>query len=339
MTGHIGLRNERADMKQSMKSLGIAALLAAASVGMLTTHTHADDLEPSVTYQGVLKFQGQPVTDTREFRFALWDHPTTGQGNQHTPGRLDTVEVVGGLFQVELNWGSSLWDSTQLWLEIEIRDGNGDWIVVGDRQKITTAPYAVSLIGVQNQSSSISIGDGISVKDLFVRRGKVGIGTTNPQDELDVRGIIRSEGVRLIGGADIAEPFDVASDIEVLPGMVVAIDPETPGALELCTTQYNHRVAGIVSGANGINPAMTLSQEGTIADGEHPVALTGRVWCYVDADANGPITPGDMLTTSNTPGHAMRADDRSRAFGATIGKAMTTLEEGRGLVLVLVNLQ
>ena len=38
-------------------------------------------------------------------------------------------------------------------------------------------------------------------------------------------------------------------------------------------------------------------------------------------------------------GHAMKADDRSRAFGATIGKAMTSLEEGQGLVLVLVNLQ
>jgi hypothetical protein len=35
----------------------------------------------------------------------------------------------------------------------------------------------------------------------------------------------------------------------------------------------------------------------------------------------------------------MKATDRDRAFGATIGKAMTSLEEGRGLVLVLVSLQ
>ena len=84
---------------------------------------------------------------------------------------------------------------------------------------------------------------------------------------------------------------------------------------------------------------MTLAQEGSVADGEHPVALTGRVWAWCDADASGAIQPGDMLTSSTTPGHAMKATDRQRAFGAIIGKAMSPLKSGRGLVLVLVSLQ
>jgi hypothetical protein len=46
-----------------------------------------------------------------------------------------------------------------------------------------------------------------------------------------------------------------------------------------------------------------------------------------------------LLTTSNTPGHAMKAADAVKAQGAIIGKAMTGLKEGKGLVLVLVNLQ
>ena len=53
----------------------------------------------------------------------------------------------------------------------------------------------------------------------------------------------------------------------------------------------------------------------------------------------GAIRPGDLLTTSATPGHAMRASDRERRSGAVIGKAMGALEQGTGLVLVLVNLQ
>ena len=58
------------------------------------------------------------------------------------------------------------------------------------------------------------------------------------------------------------------------------------------------------------------------------------------ADASkGPIQPGDLLTTSNTPGHAMKVTDYTRAQGATIGKAMGSLDEGQGLVLVLVALQ
>ena len=95
----------------------------------------------------------------------------------------------------------------------------------------------------------------------------------------------------------------------------------------------------IISGAGGVNVGLTLSQEGTVADGDHPVAMAGRVWTWCDADANGPITAGDLLTTSGTPGHAMKVSDRDRAGGATIGKAMSSLESGKGLVLVLVNLQ
>ena len=83
---------------------------------------------------------------------------------------------------------------------------------------------------------------------------------------------------------------------------------------------------------------MTLQQPGTLADGKHPVALTGRVWCFVDAD-RGAVVPGDMLTTSDTPGHAMKVGDHGLAQGAIIGKAMTSLESGRGLVMVLVTLQ
>jgi hypothetical protein len=55
--------------------------------------------------------------------------------------------------------------------------------------------------------------------------------------------------------------------------------------------------------------------------------------------ANGPIRPGDLLTTSAIPGHAMRVDDPARAQGAILGKAMGALERGEGLVLVLVGLQ
>jgi len=118
----------------------------------------------------------------------------------------------------------------------------------------------------------------------------------------------------------------------------VCIDPERPGELVVSSRPYDHTVAGIISGAGGVKPGMLMSQSGTKADGHHPVALTGRVYCLADA-ANGAIRPGDLLTTSSTPGHAMKVTDHARAQGAILGKAMTGLKEGTGLVLVLVALQ
>jgi len=57
-----------------------------------------------------------------------------------------------------------------------------------------------------------------------------------------------------------------------------------------------------------------------------------------DATRN-PIRAGDLLTTSNLPGRAMKATDARRAQGAIIGKAMSPLQSGAGMVLVLVSLQ
>jgi hypothetical protein len=88
-----------------------------------------------------------------------------------------------------------------------------------------------------------------------------------------------------------------------------------------------------------VSPGVLLRQEGTDATtGQHPVALTGRVYGWADATAE-PIRPGDLLTTSATPGHAMKVTDAERAQGAILGKAMSALPEGRGLVLILVTLQ
>lgn len=166
--------------------------------------------------------------------------------------------------------------------------------------------------------------------------GRVGIGTGSPTEALQVSGNILCRALLLDAGADLSEGFAIGES--PVPGTVVVIDPDCAGALRVACDPYDAKVAGIVSGAGGVNPGVVMGQKGSIADGEHPVALTGRVYCWVDADANGPVNPGDMLTTSSTPGHAMRVTDRDRAFGATIGKAMTSLESGRGLVLVLVDL-
>jgi len=96
-------------------------------------------------------------------------------------------------------------------------------------------------------------------------------------------------------------------------------------------------VAGVVSGAGGLRPGLVLDKQTEAAD-RRPVALVGKVFCKADA-ASGAIAIGDLLTTSDTPGHAMRVGDPTRAFGAVIGKALAPLAAGRGMVPILVALQ
>lgn len=143
--------------------------------------------------------------------------------------------------------------------------------------------------------------------------------------------------LEITGGSDLAERFEVSGGAVVEPGTVMIIDADNPGHLTPSTVAYDRKVAGVVSGAGDVATGLVLHQAGVL-EGDTVVAIAGRV--YVRAEAlSGPIAPGDLLTTSDRPGYAMAAIDHDRAQGAVIGKAMTGLESGTGLVLVLINLQ
>jgi hypothetical protein len=139
----------------------------------------------------------------------------------------------------------------------------------------------------------------------------------------------------ILTGADCAEHFDLVEDALCDPGTVMAIS--TNGALDASTRAYDRKVAGVVSGAGSFRPAIVLDKQPS-DEGRLPVALFGKVYCKVDAQYAS-IEVGDLLTTSDTRGHAMKACDPTRAFGAVIGKALADLPEGRGLIPILVTLQ
>jgi len=136
-------------------------------------------------------------------------------------------------------------------------------------------------------------------------------------------------------GADCAEDFDVADPAAAEPGTVMVLDDT--GGVRVSDRDYDSRVAGVMSGAGTYRPAVILDRRGSTS-GRLPLAIMGKVYCKVDA-TRAPVAVGDLLTTSSTPGHAMKAEDPGRAFGAVIGKAMQACSGTRGLIPILVALQ
>ena len=80
-------------------------------------------------------------------------------------------------------------------------------------------------------------------------------------------------------------------------------------ALHPSAGPYDRRVAGVVSGGGAYKPALLLDRRASSRP-RSAVALVGKVCCKVDAQ-HEPINVGDLLTTSPTPGHAMRASDQA----------------------------
>jgi hypothetical protein len=180
-------------------------------------------------------------------------------------------------------------------------------------------------------------------------------GQTNVQARLDSSGNWSVDGTLTGGGADYAELIDVegaATDYE--PGDVLVISDELDRAVELAAEAYSSRVVGVysampafVAGAGTPEEQIAREEQGlakagrpatllAVDDGAIEVAIAGIVPVKVSAE-NGPIRRGDLLTTSNTPGHAMKATQL--VPGTILGKAMGTLDSGTGVIEVLVLLQ
>ena len=198
----------------------------------------------------------------------------------------------------------------------------------------TTTGIAVS--GQSDAQTGIGVkGEGRQYGVEGISSSGIGVHGSGSKGAGFFEGNVTVTGDVILTGADCAEEFDTARSAEIEPGTVMVLDQD--GALQHCQQAYDKRVAGVISGAGDYKPGLILDRQQT-HDDRVPVALVGKVYCKVDAQY-APIEIGDLLTTSPTPGHAMKAHEPFRAFGAVIGKALRPLHEGSGLIPILIALQ
>jgi hypothetical protein len=151
--------------------------------------------------------------------------------------------------------------------------------------------------------------------------------------DVHVDGHVHADDVQ-ITGADCAEQFDSVDGRDIAPGEVVVIGRS--GALCQSHRAYDTAVAGVVAGAGAYRPGIVLDRQAANTN-RLSISLVGKVFCKVDG-RYAPIAVGDLLTSSPTPGHAMKATDPNRAFGAVIGKALQAWDGDSGLIPILVAL-
>jgi hypothetical protein len=253
--------------------------------------------------------------------------------NTSTGGGEFSMHMFNGVESVEIKSEESAGNGGQ----ILMRNGNGTTTMVLDANTQATGGSLFEMFALNGQETvEITADEVLGNGAQIVLRKYDGTATIVLDADQGGDGRITTQELAITGGADLVESFDTG-DVVCEPGTVVVIDTERPGELKPSTSAYDVRVAGVVSGAGGVKPGIHMGQDG-VASGSTPVALTGRVYVRC-TNENGPIRPGDLLTSSSTTGCAMRATDVGRSFGTVIGKAMTVLDGEAGLVLTLVNLQ
>jgi hypothetical protein len=129
------------------------------------------------TYQGQLKRRGVPLNGQIDARFTLWLSPTGDQAGDQigTPYPVNAIEVVNGLFTVELDFGQDAFNGNARWLQIDLhdrRDPPGTFVTLSPRQQLTPTPYALQTRGI-----------------VVTDDGHVGIGTKTPSGPLTVHAV------------------------------------------------------------------------------------------------------------------------------------------------------
>jgi hypothetical protein len=146
------------------------------------------------------------------------------------------------------------------------------------------------------------------------------------------------------GGSDFAEALPAyGKKASYQPGDVLVVSAKSPGTVEKSSRPYDQRLVGVYSTRPGVLGADKAGTSRVDPD-ELPVAIVGIVPTKVSTE-NGPVQAGDLLTSSSTVGYAMKASPvrvgRAKIYrpGTILGKALEPLEEGKGVIKVLVTLR
>ena len=267
-------------------------------------------------------------------RLAIDAGGNVGLGTTSPGTRLHVFTGSAGAVSVQSEVGLVIEDDENAYIQFLTPATNAAGIFFGDPSGNTgQLVYDHAIDGMRFQTNG-------STRIFIDSAGKVGIGTTSPSEKLEIKGNIKAVDITATGNLaakyqDVAEWVDAVGELP--PGTVVTVDPTGSNRVKASEEEYDTGVLGAVSA----QPGLILGDPGP---NKEMVAQSGRVIVKVDATF-GAIGIGDLLSTSPTPGHAMRSDPLSLGElllhrpGTVLGKALEPWHTGRGEILVLLTLQ
>ncbi|HTL09957.1 MAG TPA: hypothetical protein VL307_16900, partial [Chitinophagaceae bacterium] len=218
--------------------------------------------------------------------------------------------------------------------------------VVGQNYSIGAGVNGVSIAGgigvlAQTDAGGGSAGSALTAELLGAGAGNISTFKANGSNvaRIDQNGKGFFNGGTQMGGADIAEYFDVEGDHNSYePGDVLMISQQNDRAVEKSNTPYSTLVAGVYATKPGVLLTEKDASADRLFDGV-PMGVIGVIPTKVCLE-RGVIHRGDMLVSSSTPGVAMKADPDKVKPGQVIGKALQEYDGAAiGKINVLVSIK
>ncbi len=238
--------------------------------------------------------------------------------------RVNGIDVV----KADKN-GVKVYESKESAIYVQTAGHDGVRVTQANWSGVYVENAGYDAIRVQNAGrDGLRIFDGVG-RDYF-RAGS----DANPEFRFNTGGDAYADS-GWFSNADFAELIEVENNVSNYePGDVLVISSDKNRAVTLSSKPYSTAIIGVYSTKPGF--VGTIHPMKGKSENEIPVAITGIVPCKVSTE-NGQIKRGDLLTTSSTPGYAMKATDPQ--VGTILGKALESLETGRGKIEALIILQ
>jgi hypothetical protein len=228
-------------------------------------------VDTSWTYQGQLRRSSAVYNGTCNFQFDLWNTALGGNQQGNTLS-INNVNVANGLFTVVLDFGD-LFDGAALWLATSVQcTGDSGFTPLEPRQRLTAAPYALSLrpgariegtADLEPMLSATNAGAGFGI----IGSGKIGLyGSTTLTDG---QGVYGQGGT----GANSAGVFGINTTSAAIWGKSTGTGPAIYG--ENTSSGYAGRFAGPVDVIGGLT-ANNASSTGIGVDGRGATGVYGQ---------------------------------------------------------------
>ena len=233
----------------------------------------AQPVGSAFTYQGELRDQSQPADGFYDMEFRIFAQESGG--NAIAPEvTWNDLQVVGGVFTVNLDFGFSPFDGQALWLEIRVRRaGSTGFTILEPRQEMTASPYALQavMVGVDAVDSAGIINNSVTASDIAsdaVRAEEIAAGAVG-SSEIAADAVGSSEiAPRSVDATAIALPLSLVAEVQANP------DPAVGAALAVRNTADGlgvenaapYGIVGQTSYSGGTQSPMYLPPAGVRGD-------------------------------------------------------------------------
>ena len=311
-----------------MNTLKVLFLCGLLSISFLA---QAETVGTAFTYQGELKQQNAPATGTYDFQFDLYDAEVDSVALTN-PIQLEDIDVQDGIFTVELDFGSEVFDGTQLWLEIAVREGESVALhtPLNPRQKLTSDPYSLGT-GAKVSANEVRIAElEAQVASLVNLLNGVSRGTdpNTSQDTLTFTNM----NVQVVSGSGATNGTTTGTGNLIIGYNELRNDSESPdyrdGSHMLVIGKYNNYTAesfgGMVVGRKNEtsgNYSSVSGGIGNLASGFYS-SVSGGAWNIASGHSSS-VSGGDFNTASGSGSSVSGGSNNiADSFYATVSGGM-----------------